>query len=504
MKIVINSVGVPDKYPYGEAIGQISLSDARGCKNSRLPLVAIICFISLIVGLSLLVLTVMGFTFRALLLEAIVLCLLTPLTWKRLSRRLDIFEPLVIADIALGVMFVGRPLADLITGHTDHIGYSVLPTFNETLAIALIGILSFQLGYLSPLKTAWVQRFRPPLFHPNRATVAAWLYLLFGGLLFSLFLAGQGGFGVLLYLLAGRQESNNFVFLASTGYLYNGILMLGAASLIFFALATVAHRRLCWIWFSITGACLLTYYGARGGRSDLLPLVMAIPTFWYLSKHSRPHARTVVLAALVGISLIGWMRQIRTAGQRGEVITELSNSLSAPWAQAGKLISGDDNDMFDSLANELQIVPETLPFQHGATVTDIIIRAIPRMLWPSKPLDSNDVVVSNLWPQHYALSRASPAFSLIGAFYADSGVITVSIGMFIIGMLFRIVWRWFRRNKSSTVAQLIYSMVLPFTVILMRGTIPDTLSRMLFYFVPVVMLMVTLRLGAGIANWEHI
>ncbi len=42
---------------------------------------------------------------------------------------------------------------------------------------------------------------------------------------------------------------------------------------------------------------------------------------------------------------------------------------------------------------------------------------------------------------------------------------------------------------------MIYAMGLAFVVILMRGTIPDTLSRMLFLFIPVVLLLWLTRLS---------
>ena len=44
--------------------------------------------------------------------------------------------------------------------------------------------------------------------------------------------------------------------------------------------------------------------------------------------------------------------------------------------------------------------------------------------------------------------------------------------------------------RRQIVAQMIYAMALPFVIILLRGTIPDTLSRMLFLVVPFVLFMV--------------
>ena len=449
------------------------------------------------------VLWIAGPTLRGLLLASIVIALLLPLAWWAIRRRLDLFEPVVLANVALGVMFVGRPLHQLITGDTHHLGYAILPTFNEALLVALVGIVFFQLGYfLRPDASAWARRLpAPPPLRPQRAALAGWLYLLLGGLLFGTFLAQQGGLGVLFVMLEGRQQSNNNLFLGSTGYFYNGILMWGAAALIFFAIAVVARRRIYWLWFLLPTLCLIVFYGARGTRSMLLPLILAIPVFWYLWKNHRPSGRVLLIAAILGLALLGTLREIRSAGENRNFASTMFAALGSPVNEALDILGAADAEMFDSLANELLVVPERTPFQHGATITDVLIRAVPRPLWPTKPLESNDAIVNTLWPAHYAKSRAAPAFSVIGPFYADSGLVTVALGMFFVGWVLAVSWRWLQHYRTAPVAQMIYAMGLPFVVILMRGTIPGTLTRMLFLFVPLVLLMGLTRLGFGRRSW---
>ena len=442
------------------------------------------------------ILYVAGISVRFLLLAAIVGSLILPVMLRAIRGRLDLLEPVVLANVALSIMFVGRPLHQLIAEETIHLGYDISLTFNEALLVALTGIFCFQLGYfLRPNVTAWARRLpAPPPLRPQRAAFAGWFYLLLGGLLFGAFLAQQGGLGLLVVLLAGRQQSNNDLFLGSTGYLYNGILMWGASALIFFVIATVARRRLYWLWFLLPALCLVIFYGARGTRSMLLPLVLAIPVFWYLWNNRRPGARSLLLAAFVGVALLGALREVRTVGENRDFAGTLLAALGSPVSEALNILGGADAEMFDSLASELLVVPERTPFQHGATITDVLIRAVPRPLWPDKPLESNDAIVTALWPDHYAVSRASPAFSVLGPFYADSGLFTVALGMFSIGWVLALSWRWLCLHRAQPVAQMIYAMGLPFVVILMRGTIPGTLTRMLFLFVPLVLLMWLTRL----------
>ena len=443
-----------------------------------------------------LIVSTAGFTLSSALLSLIVFALLLPMATRAVSGRLDVFEPIVLSNIALGTMFVGRPLADLIGKETIHLGYDVLPTFNEALFVALVGIAFFQLGYFSLLGVWAAKRLPSPSeFRPHRAAVAAWVYLLVGGCLFAAFLSTQGGLGLLLVLLRGRQHSNNELFISSTGYFFSGILMWAAASLIFFVVALATKRKLYWLWFLLPTLSLLVFYGAQGTRSNLLPLALAVPVFWYLRNKRRPRMRTVLFISIVGIALLGWLRDIREVNDNRDFTSSLVAALSSPLYQAVEILGGRDAEMFDSLANELLVVPEHLPFQHGSTITDLLTRAVPRPMWPDKPLESNDALVNVLWPEHYALSRASPAFSVVGVAYADSGYASLALVMLLIGATFSAAWSWLRRHVEQPLAQMIYAMGLPFTIILMRGTIPDTLSRMLFQFVPLVLLIWVTRIS---------
>jgi hypothetical protein len=191
------------------------------------------------------------------------------------------------------------------------------------------------------------------------------------------------------------------------------------------------------------------------------------------------------------------MREIRNAGERGDAWEKLGSALMSPVTQIGDMLTGMDAEMFDSLANELSVIPERLPFHYGATISDVIVRAVPRPLWPDKPLESNDAIVNALWPDHFSKSRAGPAFSLIGVFYADSGLVSVTLGMFIVGIAAGALWAWHLRHRQLVLARLVYSMTLPFVVIFMRGTIPDMLGRALFLVVPLALLFFLTRLRFG-------
>ena len=87
-----------------------------------------------------------GMKIRSLLLISLICILILPLAVRHISGKLDLFEPIVTANIAMLVMFVGRPLSDLLTGETIHRGYDVLITFDLTLLVVILSACFFQIG----------------------------------------------------------------------------------------------------------------------------------------------------------------------------------------------------------------------------------------------------------------------------------------------------------------------------------------------------------------------
>jgi hypothetical protein len=474
---------------------------ATGYSQSRALLIAAIWTLFAGIGFCF-ILSVCGLTVRGGLLVAIAASLMLPLAMRHANGSLDLFEPLVTANFVLAVMFVGRPLGDLITGETIHLGYDVLPTFDEALLVALVGVGAFQLGYWPRVGRTLARRWpKPPAFNPRLARFAAWGYVGLGAALFSLFLATQGGIGLLVALMRGRggTDNDNLVFLSSTGYFYNGILLFSAAALVFFALAILTRRRRYFLEFAATALVTLFFFGSRGDRSQALPLLMAVPTFWYLWRDRRPRARTVVLVLLAGLLVSGWQRETRTAdtASRTALTDSLIDAISAPVSSIGDTLTGADAEMFDTLANFLLVVPEAVPFEPGLTVRDVLLRAVPRPLWPDKPGEGGTAVFEILWPGRLDQSRAAAASSILGSLYLDSGLLSVALGMFLIGALSSALWAWSRRHERSAIAQMIYAMGLPFVVILMRGNIQGTLARMLFLLVPLVLLLWLTRFRFG-------
>jgi len=429
---------------------------------------------------------------RLVLLGSLTAVLVGPLIWRLSRSKFDLFEPLVVANLAMVFMFVIRPAADLVTGRTEHLGYDILPSFDQTLLIALVGAVSFQIGYLLPIGRRLARAAPAPTMdlRAGCATAFGVVTLLLGLGLFTVFIMQTGGLATIQSLLVGRQQSQNDLYLNSTGYFYRGLILAAPASLILLSVARSRNRPVILLG-AIAGLSLVAYVSIIDGNRLTLLLLFAPPIIlWYLMRDRRPGLLLLLLTGYFILTVgVGFLRDSRGVSTSESRFGLLIQAVSNPGHQTEALILGADNEMFDALASEVLIVPSTLAFQHGATISDVAVRSVPRPVWPGKPLESGDAVVNALWPVHYAASRASPAFSILGPLYADSGWLTVVFGMLIIGVVLSSLWRYFQTHLGALPAKMIYAISLPLVVILLRGSLPDTLSYVLFTVVPLLVLM---------------
>jgi hypothetical protein len=408
----------------------------------------------------------------------------------------DMFEPITPMAIALGVMFVIRPVLLLMNDQLVHIGYDIEPTFDGALLVGAVGTAGFAAGYFVRDRRATFavsESGKSPstsLLLSYAAVLAVLGYGLYGA-----FIVQAGGSGALASFIAGRESSQDAVFRSTTGYLYQGLLLTLPSALILFAVARTRDRPGLYALGLAILLPVLVLGGAQGSRLNLLVTLSAPVVFLYLYGRRRPGVATLIVASYLILTIgLGFLANARYAESRDDPRESiLVASLLDPLGQLQGVLLGPDTEMFDTLANELSVVPEALPFQHGAIVADILVRAIPRPLWPEKPLESADQLIDTLWPAHFAVSRASPATSVLGSLYQDSGLVTVFLGMAVVGLLLRGLWRWAQRRADDISVLLVYSSVWPLTIVLARGNIVHTLAIGFFTLLPLLPLLLVSR-----------
>jgi oligosaccharide repeat unit polymerase len=433
---------------------------------------------------------------RGGMISAVATAIILPLFYRVATNSFDLFEPVVPSALATGVMFVGRPIADQAMSSYIHLGYNILPTFDWTLLNVLVGVIFFNMGYSSSLGRSLQKLFPTPakLFPPSMVAIGAATMSIVGASLFGIFLIGNGGARAFLIMVSGRSHAASTFTRHSTGYLYEAINLFLPATLVFFALWVRTKRAGYLCLAASTATPLFLYQASMGDRCEMLPLIFGLPAVYYLWKSRRPRFSSLLAAGLCLLFAFAFLREFRNSAAAGRQNLGNAVILSDPGKALASTFTKDDSEMFDTFCNLVSVVPSSLAFHPFGVITDVAVRALPRVLFPDKPLELPDQLIVILWPQHYRLSRASAASSIFGNFYLYGGVVGVAIGAFVMGMVLRQVWLWYLNHHNNLNAIVLYSLVPALLVVLWRGTVTGTLGMMFFTALPLLVMQPLIRL----------
>lgn len=176
-----------------------------------------------------------------------------------------------------------------------------------------------------------------------------------------------------------------------------------------------------------------------------------------LSSTYRPRTRLMILAAFatVGLGLFA------IAGTLRGYTAEDANFRQAAWERA---FSAEDANMLDGFVLLQQVYPSQLPYSLGGEHLEILMRPIPRSLWPGKPVGGYMNKLGLITPQTGFTLGISP--TIFGSFYAEAGTLGVMVLALVYG------WILARLVRLSTQLQ-------PFVGLLLRAIVCASLVPLL-------------------------
>lgn len=424
---------------------------------------------------------------NSILIASIALALAVPFARRVARRSADLLDPGIVAGVCFLVMYVLHPAAYLSQIETMSFkGYDFSGRITWALVLIACGVVAFQAGYAMPWARRWASSLPAPRdrFDVHMTVVFAFGLAGIAALLFSVFLLQSGGTSALLNMVHGRSASQMTYYNHSSAYFWAAPELFWPASLLLFAMGISERRRGYVAWAFALMVPLAVFSGGQGSRTVLIPLIATPAVYYMLATGKRPRWPVLVIAGYLFFTLgIAYFRETRNA----EVsrVAEVKRALIRPQDEYRALIyDGVDNDMFESLAVETLIVPSKLPIRPLDFIYRTAAKPIPRMLWPGKPLQPEELLTHTLYPRE--VTRASSSSGVIGNLFQFGGVPGVIGGMIVIGALMRVPWEYFRRFRRSPTAQLLLASFLMFIPILLRGAIGETLAMGLFAFAPLL------------------
>lgn len=196
-------------------------------------------------------------------------------------------------------------------------------------------------------------------------------------------------------------------------------------------LTVVVGRRAGWRnWRTIVSTVLsliMALFLVQSGSRRVIGVVVGVAlVFWVLVQDRRLKLKHAVAAVLtMGVLLLAMqvMLQYRNVG-----FTAAMNdpSVSADELPGSDYLHVDDN--FYRLCQVIQLIPSTYPYVYHGHLVYALVRPIPRVIWPDKPVDAGFNLTEAVGDREVSYSC-----SVIGELYMSLGFFGVAFGGWLYG-----------------------------------------------------------------------
>lgn len=405
--------------------------------------------------------------------------------WKdRLRPVAGVFWMFVY--ICLGVV----PLAQLSTGASTILAVQVDDAIlHATTAITLLGCLTFDLAYHLKLFSTAGQSFPVRMLRSMDTLRIFALIAVIGGLAY---VAQVGGISV---FFTSRQEASQALDQVSPD-------------------SGQAVRAIVSAFGSVTCLVGLIFYihALRVIRSSLNLLdasfIMALVALNVVVNNPVSNSRYWTLAVLFGLlmPLIASRKSFFNAAIVGGIVAAiflfpLSDITRRPAGVSGVLqadsvwhmISTKDYDQFSMLANTLGFTRDE-GFTWGNQFLGAVLFWVPRVLWPTKPLDSG--VEVGMWMSSVNVNLSSPLWAEAWINFGVAGVVVAFAGL---GLLSRRLDSGFGGGALSlgSVGYLGVSIFSGYMFILLRGSLLQSMGRLMILALAIAFLSRTVKEKPG-------
>ncbi len=218
-------------------------------------------------------------------------------------------------------------------------------------------------------------------------------------------------------IIAQLRAGNSLAFGVNSYLFLFPMLLVGIATLVFclWKFCGFPSLRTKILALSILGGVAYLTYGPSS-RFKFLAWVIAGGIILFSSY--RPKTRLIIFSmiAVLALSLFAFAGAMRNVQLSDEFLQQ---------AAVERALSAEDANMLDGFVLMQQIYPKRLDFSWGMGHLEILMRPIPRSLWPEKPvggyMNKLGFTINN------GQGTLGISESLFGSFYAEGGLISIII-----------------------------------------------------------------------------
>ena len=405
--------------------------------------------------------------------------------------RLDLFEPLLPAVVAMLSLFSVRPFMMFVSGEShSYRSFDIRQHIGVALVICSLGVASYLVGYFlssrapTPKPNATIRNISPKRLH-----TISFIYVFLSFFL-TLGYLGSDPIATLVVLSRGRSELISEHITVHSEYLFAAPLLLSCAAALLILGGKnkrLRIRRILLICLLVSAP--IAFFYLVGTRRFMIPAIFVPLVSYFLMSRKRPKALYLILGIPVFLilSAIPYMRTEGAREQIGGFGHQLIYALTRGDIWRGVFL-GPDTEMLPAFAVEVKTLNDHSDFFYGrAVLGDLIISPIPSALFP-KPISARDEMLLMAFGSKCSAGPGGlcPDFSIIGTLYQDFWIPGVIIGMFFFGFFSRRIWLSYRVQPDNPFRICAASITTVFTLIIIRAGFMPAFQWSLYFFVPIV------------------
>lgn len=403
---------------------------------------------------------------QMLLFAISAIIVLIPVTNWLKKDPVHFWSPLTMVSLVFFYYTVVGPYFAVINNDTYFRLLEHRPFFLIGWEISLIALISIIVGFQVITVPKYGERTTILYLPFNYARVGQilWIVTILG-------IIGLVGTGGLVSQLDVFNPSYGSSLIGQGGafrnYLMHSInLLVGAACL--YLVATMNDKsKLIWFFFILLFA--VAVFTRQGFRWRHIVLGMSLLAIFHLIKVKKINVIVLTVLAIVGVMAMGFIQSTRSYGRGLKVDTEQS-------------VSGED--LLERGLGESSIFMTTSLLVAKTSLTDdyigfdpivqAIVMPIPRVLWPEKPSGDYLVKIRDLYSAAQDIAGAGAAILNYGEYYLMFGMPGLIIGCILLGIILKLVWRWFLLRRNNPLAIVAYAVFFSYIfVIISRGYLPQ-------------------------------
>ena len=399
----------------------------------------------------------------------------------RQEKRFDPFEPLHMTFVLFVIFY---PVRALLAVWLDEGWFDPSNRASWTgLSASALGFICFALGYKLSSKRSpvhqriWLDRS----WNVEKANFVSLVFLLLGiaGFVAVRLLSGSFFYFILLDPdIKSPQDIKPWFF-----YLLWICLFLQVGALIQLGVWFSSGRRRLWTAFYCLLALLSTLLLAR--YFTVLSLMMFSVSWHYQRRRIKTFQVVIFFFLLVGyLGLAGLYREWISPGYNLDEVGELAELAGQQKQLVLHYVVGNLEEL-SNLCEVITMTPSELPYQFGSTFTPIILKPVPRVLMPEKPLGASAMFTQQLSPGSYD-SGLVTGLGAWGEWYLNFSWLGLVFGMALTGALSSVIYRAVRATNGFS-RVLLFSSCVVVLFSWLRSDFNSATSLGLYYFIPALL-----------------